>query len=76
MKEKLNIHYDGKSDVLELRLGEPTESYYEDLGNDLFERRDEKTKEIKGFAIFNFKKRTEKGETIDVTLPAKLQLVA
>jgi len=70
MKNKLFVHYDEDGDLLEIRIGEPTESYYNDLGNDVFERRDEKTDELSGLAIFNFKKRAENG--IDVELPVKL----
>lgn len=76
MKNKLFVHYDDESDFLELRIGEPTESYYNDVGNDIFERRDEKTDEVKGLAIFNFKKRTEKSMDIDVELPVRIQLLA
>ena len=74
MKGKLTIHYDEEGDLLELRLGEPTESYYEDLGNDIFERIDRKTGEVRGLAIFNFKKRNEKQTAIDVELPIKMQM--
>ena len=76
MKDTLHIYYDEKGDFLELRIGKPTASYYEDLGNDLFERRDEETEEIKGFAIFNFKKRTNKAMPIDVDLPVKIKLTS
>ncbi len=75
MKGKLSIHYDEEGDFLELRIGGPTESYYEDLGDDIFQRIDEKTKEIKGFAVFNFRKRTEKQMDIDVDLPVNIQLI-
>ncbi|MBN2422956.1 hypothetical protein JXB41_07050 [Candidatus Woesearchaeota archaeon] len=55
MKKKLFIHYDPKGDLLEIRFGKPTESYYEDMGDDVFQRRDQKTKEITGYAFFNVK---------------------
>lgn len=29
-------------------------AYYEDNGDDVFERRDEETGEVKGYAFFNF----------------------
>ena len=75
-KNKLNIHYDEEGDFLELRIGKATKSYFEDLGNDVFERKDEETGEIRGFAIFNFKKRAEKQMDIDVSLPVEVRLVA
>ena len=74
MKNKLNIYYDKEGDFLELRIGKPTASIYEDIGNDVFKRIDEKTKEVKGFAIFNFKKRTEKLKDIDVSLPVEIKI--
>ncbi len=60
MKKKLFVHYDKEGDFLEIRFGQPTPSVYEDLGNDTFVRKDEATKEIKGYAIFNVQKRKEK----------------
>ena len=74
MKGKFIIHYDKEGDLLELRIGTPTESYYEDIGDDVFERIDRKTGEVKGLAIFNFKKRSEKHKSIDVELPIKISL--
>jgi len=57
MKTKMHIYYDAEGDFLEVRFGKPTPSYYEDLGDDTFERRDEKTGVIKGYAFYNIKKR-------------------
>jgi len=74
MKNKLHIYYDQEGDFLELRIGKPTASVYNNLGNDIFQRIDEKTGKVKGFAIFNFKKRTEKLKNIDVTLPVELKV--
>ena len=45
MKNKLNIYYDQEGDFLEIRIGKPTESIYEDIGDDIFQRIDNKTKE-------------------------------
>ena len=69
MKEKFVMHYDEGGDLLELRIGDSTDSYFEDLGNDIFERVDRKTGEVKGLAIFNFKKRIEKDLDINIELP-------
>ena len=74
MKNKLHICYDKEGDFLELRVGKPTPSVYNDIGNDIFQRIDEKTKKVKGFAIFNFKKRTEKLKNIVVSLPVELKI--
>ena len=70
MKEKMFIHYDIEGDFLEVRFGKPAPSYYEDKGNDTFERRDDKTDEVKGYAFFNVKKRKEKQpQDIEVDMP-------
>ncbi|MAG20155.1 DUF2283 domain-containing protein [archaeon] len=76
MKEKLHVYYDKEGDVLEIRMGKPTIASFKDLGNDVFERIDEKSGEIKGFAIFNFNKRSEKLKSIDVSLPFGLKMCA
>jgi len=76
MKEKLHVCYDEEGDVLEIRMGKPTIASFKDLGDDIFERVDEKSGEIKGFSIFNFKKRTENLKTIDVSLPFGLKMCA
>ncbi len=73
-KHTLNIHYDAAGDLLELRIGDATAAYYEDLGDDVFERRDEKTDEVKGFAIFNFTKRAKKLK--DISLPLDVSLAS
>ena len=46
--------------MLEVIIGKPTRSYYHGLGADVFQRIDEKTKEIRGFSIFNFSKKMQK----------------
>ena len=74
MKNKLHIHYDEEADFFEFRVGKPTASVYEDIGDDIFKRIDEKSREVKGFAIFNFKKRTEKLKDVEVPLPVSIKL--
>ena len=56
MKEKMFVHYNTEGDFLEIRFGKPTESYYEDIGDDIFKRIDEKTKKVRSYAFFNVKK--------------------
>ncbi len=71
MNPKMNIHYDPEGDFLEVRFGEPTPSHYEGIGDDIFERRDEKTGKVTGYAFFNVQKRKEKQfNDIEVELPA------
>ncbi len=73
MKDKLIIHYDEEGDLLEVRSSILTSCYMEDIGDDIFRRTDKKTGELKGFTIINFKKRTEKSKTFDISLPAVLE---
>ena len=70
MNDKMRIYYDAEGDFLEISFGKTTPSYYDHLGDGIFERRDEKTNQIKGYAIFSFQKRQE-GSTphIDLELP-------
>ena len=74
MKKNLSVYYDEEADLLEIRIGEPTESYFEDIDDDIFERRDEKTNELKGFAIFNFKKRASSFKNVNLPLPADIRI--
>ena len=69
----MHIHYDNEGDYLEIRVGKPKEGYFNEVGNDMFERIDEKTGKVIGLAIFNFKKRTKKFKDIDVCLPFKVE---
>lgn len=76
MTDNLSIHYDEEADFLEFRIGTPTDAYFEDIGDDVFRRIDRQTNEVKGFAIFNFKKRTSEQMDINVALPVKLKIEA
>ncbi len=67
MKEKMFIHWDREGDFLEIRFGEPTLSYYEDVGDDVFERRDEQTGAVKGYALFNVLARKQE-QPIDIAI--------
>jgi len=62
------IHFDAEGDFLEVRFGKPTPSTYDNLGNDVFERRDNSTGEVKGYAFFNVQKRKQV-QDIEVPLP-------
>ncbi len=68
MNKKMHVYYDKEGDYLEVRFGEPTESTYEKIGPDTFVRIDKKTREVKGFAVYNFRKGS--GNLIDIEIPA------
>jgi len=72
MTKQMFIHWDPDGDFLEVRFGKPTPSYYEDKGDDLFERRDEESGQLKGYAFFNFLTRKRKvPKDIALNLPAQ-----
>ena len=51
--QKLQIYYDIEEDILEIQIGEPTQTYYDEIEDDVFEGHDEQTDELKGYKIFN-----------------------
>ena len=61
---KMRVWYDKEGDFLEVTFREG-KGYMKDIGDDIFERVDEKGK-VLGFAIFNFSKRDQK--TVEVPL--------
>jgi uncharacterized protein YuzE len=67
--QQIHIYYDKEADYLEIRLGEATESYYKKIAPDTFIRIDEKTGEIRGYAIFNTKKTEKPLSSIKLDLP-------
>lgn len=70
MTQKMHLYYDKEGDYLEIRFGEPTESIYEKIGLDAFVRIDRKTKEVKGYVVYNVQKSSE--TSIDIQIPTKL----
>ena len=72
-KQNLGIYYDIEEDILEIQIGEQTETYFDEIDDDLFEGHDEETGVLKGYKIFNFKKRGGM-KNINITLPAKVTI--
>ncbi len=71
MSQKMHIHWDSEADHLEVRFGQSKPSYYEDVGEDVFERRDEETNKVIGYAFFNVQKRKKQvPQDIIVDIPA------
>lgn len=75
-QNNMHIHYDEEGDLLEFRIGGPTLAVMKELGDDIFERIDEKTGKTTGFVILNFKKRMGKSRSVDISLPDSLSLSA
>lgn len=74
MTKKMSIHYDPEGDYLEVRFGKPSPAFFENRGDDIFIRKDRKTNEVKGYAIFNVKKRAlaKQHQDIEVELPLEM----
>ncbi|MBI2449160.1 hypothetical protein HYV49_02590 [Candidatus Pacearchaeota archaeon] len=76
MQKKLNIYYDTEADILEVTIGEPSSCIFDEVDDDLFEARDEKSGELKGYKVFNFIKRGgfEGVKKIKIRLPASVNI--
>ena len=74
VKKPMNIHYDEEGDFLEITIANPPKkSYCEDVNNDIFIRKDEKTDEIIGVGISNFKKHTENFKEVQLDIPVQIK---
>jgi len=70
MKKNIELYYDVEDDILEIQIGKPSECYFDEIDDDLFEGHDEKTGELKGYKIFNLRKRGVDGiNKIKIPLP-------
>lgn len=70
---KMKVWYDERGDYLELTMSRK-KGFFKDVGNDIWERIDDKGKII-GFSILNFKKRMDSKKQ-EVELPLNLSLTA
>ena len=59
--KKIELDYDPEADLLEIFIGEPVPSYFDEIDDDLFEGRNKKTNELTGYKIFNLSKRKQIG---------------
>lgn len=73
MKGKMRIYYDEEADYLEIRIGEPKENYGEELSKDVTLFRDEKTDEVVGIGILNFKNKANLNN-LEIDLPIDIGL--
>lgn len=73
-KNNFKLEYDKKGDILYLSRGPLTkEDTSEEMGDDVVIWKNKKTKEISGFTVLNFSKRTSK-KSSKVNLPFELEL--
>ena len=71
MDKKLIFSFDKEGDVLDISIGRPKKAISEEIKEDVFIRKNPKTKEIVGFMILNFEKRFKKlGKTEEIPLKA------
>lgn len=75
MKGKMRVYYDDEADYLEIRIGDPTPNYGEELSDDITLFKDEKTEEIVGIGIINFKSKTNLNN-LEINLPLDIGLFA
>ena len=69
MKGQMEIYYDEEGDYLEIFIKDPSPNYGEDINDEVMIFRDERTEEVVGIAIQDFKKRTKNLKDISVNLP-------
>ena len=75
MKGNVIIYYDDEADFLEINIGKYRKGYFEDIGEGIAKRVDEKTGKTTGVAILSFRKRIESIKTFEVALPVKIEIL-
>lgn len=72
----MEIDYDTEADVLEIFIGEPVPSYYDEIDDDLFEGHNKETGELTGYKVFNLSKRKKSGwmKSVKISLPANISI--
>jgi len=73
MKGKMRVYYDEEGDYLEIRIGEKTENYGEEVNDNVTIFKDENTDEVVGVGILNFKSRANL-HNLEVDLPIDIGL--
>jgi uncharacterized protein YuzE len=76
MEGKMNLHYDDEGDYLEIFIEGQSPTYGEEIGDDITLLKNEKTGEIVGISILNFKHRTSSLQHINLNLPFKINFSA
>ncbi len=76
MNKGMEIDYDTEADVLEIFIGEPVPSYYDEIDDDLFEGHNKETGELTGYKVFNLSKRKKSGwmKSVKISLPANISI--
>ena len=74
MKGQISIYYDEEGDYLEIMFGEPRSDYGDHFSQDMVLFKDQKTDEVIGIGIYNFKQRTKELEDLKLNLPIQINL--
>ena len=73
MNGPIDIYYDQEGDFLEITLIDPPEeSYCEDIKEDVYVRKDQKTNEVVGLGIFNFTHHATNLKELLANVPVKI----
>ena len=76
MNEQMSIYYDEEGDFLEIMFNSSKLDYGDHVSEDVVLFKDQKTKEIIGVGIFNFKQHTKDLNELGLKLPVKINLSA
>ena len=73
---KKEINYEPETDLLEIFIGEPVPSYFNEIDDDLFEGRSKEANELTGYKIFNLSKRKKQEwmKSVKISLPANVSI--
>jgi hypothetical protein len=73
--QKIELNYDPETDLLEIFIGDPVPSYFDEIESDLFEGRNKETSELTGYKIFNLSKRRQEWmKSVKISLPAHMNI--
>lgn len=73
-KGKLRIYYDEEGDYFTLFVGSPKSNYGEEITDYITLFRDNKTDEVIGIGILNFKRRLKDLQELKIDLPVGISL--
>ena len=73
---KKEINYEPETDLLEIFIGEPVPSYFNEIDDDLFEGRGKEANKLTGYKIFNLSKRKKQEwmKSVKISLPANVSI--
>ena len=74
MQEQMSIYYDEEGDYLEIMFGKSGSDYGDHVSEDIVLFKDQKTDNIIGVGIFNFRKHTKDLDDLRLNLPVKINL--